>query len=119
VGLILPNVNTDMMRLHLQTISEQIPDGRHALIVVDGASWHNQKSNQDFRNITLLKLPPVSPELNPIERIWLYLRQNYLANISFLNYQHIVDSCSYAWNQFAEQSELILSMTHRKWAILD
>ena len=90
------------MKLHLRAISEEVPLGRHALIVVDGATWHNEKANEGLSNITLIKLPPVSPELNPVERIWQYLRQNYLSNQAFRDYKHIVDSCCSAWNQFAE-----------------
>ena len=108
----MPKANTEGMKLHLRAISKEVPLGRHALIVVDGATWHNKAAYEGLNNLTLIKLPPVSPELNPVEKIWLYLRQNYLANQAFRDYEHIVDCCCSAWNQFAEQGELIASMTH-------
>src|SRR6202035_1510635 len=47
---------------------------------LDGASWHNSHGLVVPNNITLLALPPYSPELNPVERIWHYLRSHWLAN---------------------------------------
>ncbi|PKG93537.1 IS630 family transposase, partial [Psychrobacter sp. Sarcosine-02u-2] len=43
------------------------PKGRHAVVVMDGALWHQPSLNQ--ANVTMLKLPPYSPELNPSERV--------------------------------------------------
>ena len=54
IGLVLPNVNTQSMHLHLQAISQSVPDGRHALIIVDGALWHNDKACSGLDNISLL-----------------------------------------------------------------
>jgi len=104
------------MKLHLKAISDEVPINRHALIVVDGATWHSQKACHGLDNITLLKLPPVSPELNPVEQIWQYLRQNYLSNQAFRNHEHIVNDCCSAWNKFEQQTDLIESMITRKWA---
>ena len=56
------------MLLHMQEISKAVPKGRHAVVVMDGALWHQPSLNQD--NVTMLKLPPYSPELNPSERVW-------------------------------------------------
>ncbi|EHH1222819.1 TPA: transposase, partial [Vibrio parahaemolyticus] len=40
----------------------------------------------DFKNVSVIKLSPYSPELNPIEQVWRWLRQRYLANQSFTDY---------------------------------
>jgi transposase len=66
----------------------------------------------------LLPLPPYSPELNPQENIWQYLRQNYLANRVFETYEAIVDACCDAWNKLTAQSGRIKSMATRQWALL-
>jgi len=116
VGLVLPSVNTEAMRLHMQAISEAVPAGRHALIIVDGALWHNSKALEGINNISLMKLPPASPELNPVEQIWQYLRQNKLANRCFKDYADIVDACCEAWNWFAAQPQRISQLTTREWA---
>jgi transposase len=65
-------------------------------------------------NISLLPLPPYSPELNPVENIWQFLRQNYLANRVYETYEAIVDACSDAWNALAAASDTIRSIA--SWA---
>ena len=67
-------------------------------------------------NITLLPLPPRAPELNPVENIWRFLRQNWLSNRVFKSYDNILDHCCYAWNQLASQPWTIMSIGLRDWA---
>jgi transposase len=75
-------MDTDMMTKHMLQISEATECGRHALVIVDGASWHNEKATEDIENVSILKLPPYSPELNPIEQVWQWMRQNELASVN-------------------------------------
>ncbi|WP_415838393.1 IS630 family transposase, partial [Polaromonas hydrogenivorans] len=70
VGLILPQANTEAMTLHLQAISEAVPAGRHAVLVLDRAGWHTTAKLPQFSNLSLLPLPAGSPELNPAEQVW-------------------------------------------------
>ena len=67
-------------------------------------------------NITLLHLPPYSPELNPVENVWAYLRSNTLSNRIYESYDAIVDACCNAWNWFANQPERITTIGTRDWA---
>ena len=78
-GLILPCVNTEVMELHLAKIARTVATDAHALLIVDEAGWHDAKDPRGPDNVTLLKLPPYAPELNPIENVWQYLRSNKLA----------------------------------------
>lgn len=64
------------------------------------SGWHQQDFTDDFDNLTLIKLPAYSPELNPIEQVWQCLRQNVLAKCCFSVYDDIVEKCSVAWNTF-------------------
>ena len=114
-GLILPYVNTEAMELHLAEISKAVATGAHAVLIVDGAGWHDAKDPGVPDNITPLKLPPYSPELNPMENVWQYLRSNKLAITVFNTYNEIVDICADAWNFFAKDPERIISITHRDW----
>ena len=66
-------------------------------------------------NITLLHLPPYSPELNPVENIWEYLRANKLSNSVFDSYDTIVDRCCAAWNWLTETPDRIRSVATRPW----
>lgn len=91
------------------------PDAQ-ALLIVDGAGWHSAKSLQVPDNITLGKLPPYSPELNPMENVWAYLRANKLAITVFDTYDEILDKCTQAWNFLATDPNRIISITNREWA---
>ena len=118
VGLVLPAVNTRAMLEHLKEISAQVPSDRHAVIVLDRAAWHTTKKLQAFKNISLLPLPPTSPELNPVEQIWQQLRDNCLANRCYDGYEDIVDACCEAWNWFTDIPNQIRQLCSRQWAIL-
>jgi len=63
-----------------------------------------------------LAAPPYSPELNPVENVWAYLRGNKLSNRVFDTYQAIVDACCDAWNWLTAQPERITSIGTREWA---
>jgi transposase len=104
------------MGLHLDEIAKAVAPGSHALLIVDGAGWHGAKCLQVPDKITLVKLPPYSPELNPMENVWAYLRANKLAITAFDTYDEILDKCAQAWNFFANDPERISSITDREWA---
>ena len=111
VGLVLPYANAYCMQLHLQPISDALPRGCHAVLVVNGAVWHHE--SYSLPNVTILKLPPYSPELNPIEQVWLYVKQHWLSNRCFDNYEMIIDATCKAWLNFTEQSAVVKSLTAR------
>ena len=116
-GLVLPCANAAMMTLHLAEISTTVAAGAHAVLVLDGAGWH--RSGGRLRvpsNITLLHLPPYSPELNPVETVWATLRGNTLSNRVFETYDDIVTACCNAWNWLAAQPDRITSIGTRTWA---
>ena len=69
----------------------------------------------EFENITIIKLPPYSPELNPIEQVWQWIRQNELANRCFRGYDDIVDSCCSAWNSFIKDIDRVKKLCSRDW----
>lgn len=118
-ALVLPDVNAEMMGLHLAEISRRVAPGAHAVIVLDGAGWHGAHDLVVPDNITLLPLPPYSPELNPIENVWQYLRQNFLSNRIFEDDEAIVAACCEAWRAFAALPEVVRSVTERAWATVN
>jgi transposase len=114
---VLPTVSTEAMNLHLAEISSQVAPGAHAVITLDGAGWHQTGGKLDVpHDISLLPLPSYSPELNPVENIWQFLRQNYLANRVFDTYTAIVDACCDAWNALVAAPDTIRSIASREWA---
>ena len=68
------------------------------------------------KNITPIFLPSRAPELNPVENVWQYLRQNWLSNTVFENYDAIVDAACAAWQKLIAQPETITSIGMRDWA---
>jgi len=116
-ALVLPLVNAEAMNLHLTEISTQVAPGAHAVITLDGAGWHQAGGRLVVpENISLLPLPPYSPELNPVENVWQFLRQNHLANRVFDTYTAIVDACCEAWNELTANPDRIRSIATRQWA---
>jgi transposase len=115
-GLVLPTVNTQAMNAHLAEISRSVAPGAHAVLVLDGAGWHGSDALVVPDNLSLLTLPPYSPELNPVENVWHYLRANWLAISVFDSYDAILDACCTAWNRFANDPKTVTSITERSWA---
>jgi len=115
-ALVMPYANTEAMNCHLAEIAKAVSPGAHALLVLDGAGWHSTKELVVPPNLTLLRLPPYSPELNPVENVWQFLRQNRLANRLFDSYEAIVDACCEAWNALLANPDRVASITQRSWA---
>ena len=114
-ALVMPEANTEAMELHLKEISKAVSEGAHAVIIIDGAGWHTTNALKVPENMSLLPLPPYSPELNPQENIWQYLRQNYLAGRIFKDYNAIVDAACNAWNALTNETGRITSIASRDW----
>ena len=97
-------------------ISSQVTLGAHAVLILDQAGWHTTGKLTVPPNITLLPLPPRSPELNPVENIWQFMRDNWLSNRIFDSYEQIVELCCEAWNKLIDQPWKIMSIGRRQWA---
>ena len=97
------------MQLFLDGFSSALAPDEHAAMVVDGAGWHIAHDLRIPGNVTLVSLPPYSPELNPVERVWLFLRERYLSHRLLSGYDAIVDALCTAWN--ALTPERLLSLT--------
>ncbi len=114
-ALVLPRCNTQAMQWHLDEIASQVTPGAHAVLILDQAGWHTTDKLHIPPNITLLPLPPRSPELNPVENIWQFIRDNWLSNTIFASYDQIVALCCEAWNKLIDQPWKIISIGRRKW----
>ena len=115
-GLVMPWCDTPAMTEHLAEISKAADPGAHAVVILDQAGWHMSGKLVVPDNITLLPLPPRSPELNPVENIWQYIRDNWLSNRVFKSYDDIVALCCEAWNKLIDRPWKIISIGMRQWA---
>ena len=100
----LPRCTTEAMALHLAEISQAVAPGAHAVLLLDQAGWHVSSKLVVPANITLVPLPAKAPELNPVENIWQYLRENWISNRVFTSYTDILDHCCEAWNKLTDQA---------------
>lgn len=98
-ALVLPEVSTEAMTLFLERFAATLAADEHAVLVLDQAGWHGAKALAVPDTITLVPLPPYSPELNPIERIWLSLRERFLSHRMLDDYDAILDACCAAWKR--------------------
>jgi len=117
-ALMMPYADTKAMQLHLEEISKEVAKGAHAAVLMDRAGWHTTGKLAVPDNISIIFLPSRSPELNPVENIWQYLRQNWLSNRVFETYEDIIDAGCTAWNKLITQPETITSIGSRKWAAI-
>lgn len=104
------------MNLHLAEIAQAVAPGAHAVLLVDQAGWHMTPKLTVPQNIAIIPLPAKSPELNPQENVWQFMRDNWLSNRIFTSYADIVDHCCYAWNRLGEEPWRIMSLGMRSWA---
>ena len=115
-AIMMPKANTRAMQLHLNEISRAVAGGAHAAVLMDRAGWHTTGKLNVPKNITIILLPSRAPELNPVENIWQYMRQNWLSNRVFPTYDAILDAGCQAWNKLIDDPERITSIGMRKWA---
>ena len=104
------------MNLHLAEISQMVSPGKHAVLLLDQAGWHLSGNVTLPPNITLLPLPPKCPELNVMENIWQFIRENWLSNRGFHDHDEIVDHRCLGWNRPIDQPWHITSTGLPHWA---
>lgn len=115
-SLILPHVNGDCMQIFLDEISVRYPDNR-MIMVLDGAGWHRNESLIVPDNIQLLKLPPYSPELNPVEHLWDDLREKSFHNVVFNSIDALEDHLEEALRNMENDQDRIRSIVAWPWII--
>jgi transposase len=104
------------MQPYLDEFAKNVAPGRHAILMLDKAGWHTSTKLDVPENLMLLPLPAKCPELNPVENVWQFLRDNWLSNRIFFNHDDIVDHRCDAWNKLRRQPRRITSIGLRKWA---
>jgi len=102
--------------MHLDEISTMVARGSHGVLLLDRTGWHTTRMLCVPNNMTLIFLPSRSPELNPVEQIWQYLRSNFISNRVFETYADIVDAACEAWRVLTDNRVLITSIRRRDWA---
>ena len=115
VALVMSRLDTPAMNLFLAELGQAVAPGAHGIVLMDKAGWHTSGDLVVPENLSLIFLPPYSPELNPIERLWLHLRDNRLSHCVFQTTGEIVDTCCDAWNWLLGQTGRIQSLCSYPW----
>jgi transposase len=110
-ALALPEATTAAMNLFLASFAERLEPDTHAVLILDQAGWHGSRRLAVPANVTLLPLPAYSPELNPVERVWLYLRERFLSHRVLAGYDAVLDAACDAWNALVTETGRLASLT--------
>jgi len=97
-SLILPNVNTINMNVYLSGLSAYLK-GIKVILIMDQAGWHKSKELEKLDNITLIYLPPYSPELNPIEKLWEWLKKECIHNFFYNSLDDMEEALCVEYNK--------------------
>lgn len=114
-ALLMPFADTQEMQVQLAEISAAVDPDSYAILILDQADWHMSGRLEVPPNITLLPLPPRSPEPNPVENVWQFLRQTWLSNRVLGGYDDILAHCCEAGNKLTNQPWRIISIGLRDW----
>ena len=102
-ALLAPNVDTGTMNAFLRILDAERKAGEQFVLVMDQAGWHKSKGLELPEGVTALLLPPYSPELNPVENLWHYLRSHYLSNRSYDDYDALLNAGSDAYRRLTPE----------------
>ena len=110
-ALALPEATAASMAVFLERFARELGPGVHAALVLDRAGWHVARRLAVPANVTLVPLPAYSPELNPVERVWLYLRERFLSHRVLDGYPAVLDATCRAWNALTAETGRLASLT--------
>ena len=114
-AMVMPYADTAAMQVFLDRFSETIAEDEHVVMALDQAGWHGSNDLAVPNNVTLVPLPAYSPELNPVERVWLYLKERFLSHRLLDDYDAIVDAACNAWNRLLAEAGRIKSLCSYPW----
>lgn len=118
----MPCVNTEAMQHFLAGLAATIRDNEHVAMVLDQAGWHGAKAYAVPSNITLVPPPPESPELDPVERVWLHLKERFLScrkpECSTLRRAHVLETGARRVGVAAARKQKLITAHHRTTEIV-
>jgi transposase len=114
-GLLAPWVNTSVVNAFLREFSGELAPDVQAVLIWDQAGFHTAKDVCVPENITIIPLPPYSPQLNPVEKLWQYLRQHYWSNRVYADYDALRIAAIDAWQQVALKPNLVKSICRAEY----
>ena len=110
VGLLSPTINTIMINVFFEQFAQEVSPDVHVVMVWDRAGFHTSRELRIPENVTVLALPPYSPELNPVENLWHYLRSHYWSNRTYADYDDLRLAAIDAWRDAALNPSIVQSV---------
>ena len=86
---------------------------------MDQAGWHKAKNLKSFDNIKIVDLPPYSPELNPVEHIWEYIRENHFYNQPCNSLDEVEEKLTFSLVELNANKNTLQSLIGFHWTIFD
>jgi transposase len=114
--LLSPTINSEVVNVFLKQFTEEVSQDVHVLLLWDRAGFHTSKKLKIPENVTIVPLPPYSPELNPVENLWHYLRSHYWANRIYADYDALRLAAVDAWQKAVLDKQIVKSVCFTKYA---
>ena len=114
-GLITPRLDTRYINTFLRQFSESLAPDEHAVMLWDGAGFHRGKELAMPPNITAIQLPASSPEFNPIENLWHYLKSHYWSNRAYPGTEELEIAVIKAWRDSVMDATLMKTVCSAKF----
>lgn len=102
-----PYLDTTIVNQFLSQFAKELAPGVHAVMIWDQAGFHTAHALSIPPTVTLIELPPYSPELNPVENLWHYLRSHHWSNRHYEDYAALMNAAIHAWRKAALDPEII------------
>jgi len=115
-GLLSPRLNTEVINIFLEQFSRTLAEDEHAVMVWEGAGFHRAKHLKVPANVTLVQLPPYSPELNPIENLWHFLKSHHWANRVYENFEQLTGAAEHAWTKVCLDTHTMKTVCNAPYA---
>lgn len=115
-GLLSPQLNTKIVNLFLEQFSQTLAPDEQVAMIWDGAGFHTSKQLKVPANVTLIRLPSYSPELNPIENLWHYLKSHFWSNRAYADYEQLEQAAVAAWQQAVLDADLMKTVCAAPYA---
>jgi len=116
-ALVLPHADTEAMQIFLDAFAAAIDPDEHVALVLDQAGRQGSGNLVVPASITLVPLPPYSPELNPVERVWLHLRERFLFHRLHADCDAIVGFACAAWNRLHAETGRLALLCSYPWIL--
>ena len=110
IGMLSPYISTGIVNVYLKQFARELAADVHAVLIWDQAGFHKSSELDVPENVTIIELPAYSPELNPVENLWQYLRSHYWANRSYKDYDDLRKAACDAWQRVCLTAEVVKSI---------